>query len=107
MNQHSRVNKTNFHMKGFAQGLALKQRRKETRLLDSNDPNPNPHMAISVETLKRRPILFGVCVLLFIFSGALIGIRWGRGHLLKKHVLSRALIGHRALIQIFTVNQYE
>ena len=28
MNQHSRVNKINFHMKGFALGLALKQRRK-------------------------------------------------------------------------------
>ena len=26
-----RVNKTNFHMKGFALGLALKQRRKATR----------------------------------------------------------------------------
>ena len=25
------VNKTNFHMKGFALGLALKQRRKATR----------------------------------------------------------------------------
>ena len=31
MNQNLRVNKTNFHMKGFAQGLALKQRRKTTR----------------------------------------------------------------------------
>ena len=28
---HLRVNKTNFHMKGFALGLALKQRRKATR----------------------------------------------------------------------------
>ena len=31
MNQHLHVNKTNFHMKGFALGLALKQRRKATR----------------------------------------------------------------------------
>ena len=31
MNQNLRVNKTNFHMKGFALGLALKQRRKATR----------------------------------------------------------------------------
>ena len=28
---HLHVNKTNFHMKGFALGLALKQRRKTTR----------------------------------------------------------------------------
>ena len=28
---HLHVNKTNFHMKGFAPGLALKQRRKATR----------------------------------------------------------------------------
>ena len=28
---HLHVNKTNLHMKGFALGLALKQRRKETR----------------------------------------------------------------------------
>ena len=28
---HLHVNKTNFHMKGFALGLALKQRRKATR----------------------------------------------------------------------------
>ena len=28
---HLRVNKTNFHMKDFALGLALKQRRKATR----------------------------------------------------------------------------
>ena len=28
---HLQVNKTNFHMKGFALGLALKQRRKATR----------------------------------------------------------------------------
>ena len=31
MNQNLRVNKTNFNMKGFALGLALKQRRKATR----------------------------------------------------------------------------
>ena len=31
MNQNVRVNKTNFHMKGFAPGLASKQRRKATR----------------------------------------------------------------------------
>ena len=31
MNQNLRVNKTNFHMKGFALGLALKQRRNATR----------------------------------------------------------------------------
>ena len=31
MNQNLRVNKTNFHMKGFALGLALKQRRNTTR----------------------------------------------------------------------------
>ena len=31
MNQNLRVNKTNFHMKGLALGLALKQRRKATR----------------------------------------------------------------------------
>ena len=31
MNQNLRVNKTNFHMKGFTLGLALKQRRKATR----------------------------------------------------------------------------
>ena len=31
MKQILRVNKTNFHMKGFALGLALKQRRKATR----------------------------------------------------------------------------
>ena len=28
---HLRVNKTNFHMKGFTLGLALKQRRKATQ----------------------------------------------------------------------------
>ena len=28
---HLHVNKTNFHMKGFALGLVLKQRRKATR----------------------------------------------------------------------------
>ena len=33
MNQTVHVNKTNFHMKGFALGLALKQRRKATRKL--------------------------------------------------------------------------
>ena len=31
MNQNLRVNKTNFHVKGFALGLALKQRRNATR----------------------------------------------------------------------------
>ena len=31
MNQNLRVNKTYFHMKGFALGLALKQKRKATR----------------------------------------------------------------------------
>ena len=31
MNQNSRVNKTDFHMKGFALGLALKQSRNATR----------------------------------------------------------------------------
>ena len=31
MNQTLRVNKTSFRMKGFALGLALKQRRKATR----------------------------------------------------------------------------
>ena len=31
MNQNVRVNKTNFHIKGFAPGLASKQRRKATR----------------------------------------------------------------------------
>ena len=31
MNQNLRVNKTNFHMKDFTLGLALKQRRKATR----------------------------------------------------------------------------
>ena len=31
MNQNLHVNKTNFHMKSFALGLALKQRRKATR----------------------------------------------------------------------------
>ena len=31
MNQNLRVNKINFHMKGFALGLALKERRKATR----------------------------------------------------------------------------
>ena len=31
MNHNLRVNKTNFHMKGFALGLALKQRRKATQ----------------------------------------------------------------------------
>ena len=30
MNQNLRVNKTNFHVKGFALGLALKQRRNAT-----------------------------------------------------------------------------
>ena len=30
MNQNLRVNKTNFHIKGFTLGLALKQRRKAT-----------------------------------------------------------------------------
>ena len=33
MNQNLRANKTNFHMKGFAHGLALKQRRKATQKL--------------------------------------------------------------------------
>ena len=31
MNQNLHVNKTNFHMKGFTPGLALKQRGKATR----------------------------------------------------------------------------
>ena len=31
MNQNFHVNKANFHMKGFALGLALKQRRNATR----------------------------------------------------------------------------
>ena len=31
MNQNLHVNKTNFHLKGFALGLALKLRRNETR----------------------------------------------------------------------------
>ena len=31
---HLRVNKTDFHMKGFALGLALKQRRKVTRKVE-------------------------------------------------------------------------
>ena len=31
MNQDMHVNKTDFHMKGFALGLTLKQRRKATR----------------------------------------------------------------------------
>ena len=33
MNPNLGVNRTNFHMNGFAIGLALKQRRKETRKL--------------------------------------------------------------------------
>ena len=33
MNQNLRVNKTNFHMKGFALGLALIQRRNATQKL--------------------------------------------------------------------------
>ena len=49
---HLHVNKTNFHMKGFALGLALKQRQKATR---------------------KSPIWNGQCVLatvplLFVFS---------------------------------------
>ena len=42
MNQNSRVNKINFYMKGFAPGLALKQRRKPTRkspILVNTDTN--------------------------------------------------------------------
>ena len=31
VNRHLRANKTNFHIKGFALGLALKQRRNATR----------------------------------------------------------------------------
>ena len=39
MNQDLRVNKTNFHMKGFALGLAFKQRRRQlgNRLLRPGD----------------------------------------------------------------------
>ena len=33
---HFHVNKTNFHMKGFALGLALKQSRKATQILGLN-----------------------------------------------------------------------
>ena len=47
MNQTLHVNKTNFHMKGFALGLALKQRRKSTRkspklleITTKNTPEP-------------------------------------------------------------------
>ena len=32
MNQNCHVNKTNFHMKGFVLGLALKQRQKKKTL---------------------------------------------------------------------------
>ena len=38
MNQKLHVSKTNFHMKGFALGLALKQRRKATRKLSIYTP---------------------------------------------------------------------
>ena len=39
---HLHVNKTNFHMKGFALGLALKQRRNANRLLSSPQYNDHP-----------------------------------------------------------------
>ena len=40
MNQNLRVNKTNFDMKGFALGLALKQKRKATGKSPVNIPEP-------------------------------------------------------------------
>ena len=36
---HLHVNKTSFHMKGFALGLALKQRRKATRKSPISSPD--------------------------------------------------------------------
>ena len=44
MNQNLHVNKTNFHMKGFALGLALTQRRNATwksPIITSPDINKN------------------------------------------------------------------
>ena len=48
MNQNLRVNKTNFHMKGFALGLALKQRRKATR------KSPIQWLSVSCEKGRNR-----------------------------------------------------
>ena len=42
---HLHVNKTEFHMKGFALGLALKQRRTATRLL---------HLVRTCTTLRKQ-----------------------------------------------------
>ena len=36
---HLRVNKTNFHMKGFVLGLALKQKQKATRKSPNDTQN--------------------------------------------------------------------
>ena len=59
---HLHVNKTNFHMKGFAPGLALKQRRKATRKSAINLPkistkntwSPRGTATITVEFFLRR-----------------------------------------------------
>ena len=53
MNQNLRVNKTNFHTKGFALGLALKQRRNATR------KSPIAHTSVRV-TLASVELVIGV-----------------------------------------------
>ena len=69
--------------------------------------------SVSVKEASCGTVCAGVrrCCLYNKFSGALIGIRRGRGALIgdraiiseKKHVLPGALFGDGSLIQVFTV----
>ena len=62
-NVHLHVNKKSFHMKGFALGLTLKQRRKTTRKLVTDSgcsneisapsPLPSPRITLSSHMQKR------------------------------------------------------
>ena len=61
MNQNLRVNKTDFHMKGFALGLALKQRRKATQKWLHRVPATGTNGAMKQKRslhVKREKLLF-------------------------------------------------
>ena len=55
MNQNLHVNKTNFYMKGFALGLALKEKRKKTR---KSPCLPNQYQYPKRQSGKKSPHKF-------------------------------------------------
>ena len=55
MDQNFHVNKTNFHMKGFALGLALKKRQKTTQKLPIHNYYIYLNIAYRIYS-NRRPL---------------------------------------------------